>query len=72
MFALDKYAYYPCFKCKKAYFGGEQYCAAAAGADFDPSELVCGSCVGGCDAAQMCPKHGVDYLEFKWFGRGLA
>ena len=22
-FAMDRYAYYVCFKCKKAYFGGE-------------------------------------------------
>ena len=48
LFALDKYAYYMCFKCNKPYFGGEKACAEARGGDdFDPSELVCAICVGG-------------------------
>lgn len=25
-FAMNRYAYYPCFKCGKAYFGGEAIC----------------------------------------------
>ena len=29
--AMNKYAYYQCFKCKKAYFGGEAQCQADAG-----------------------------------------
>lgn len=64
LIAMRKYAYYICHKCKKAYFGGEQACAAAASHEYDPSELVCGACVGG-TAAQVCSKHGVDYLEYK-------
>ena len=47
-FAMNKYAYYICFKCKKAYFGGEGACEVARdNSDFNPEELVCGSCVGG-------------------------
>jgi E3 ubiquitin-protein ligase MYCBP2 len=62
---MDKYAYYTCFKCDKAYFGGEYACAAARGGDdYDPSELVCGACVGGAPAS-VCPKHGTDFLEYK-------
>ena len=45
-FALDRYAYYVCFKCGKAYYGGEVRCEEQAGGgdDYDPSELVCGAC----------------------------
>ena len=47
-FAMHKYAYYICFKCKRAYFGGEGACEVARdNSDFNPEELVCGSCVGG-------------------------
>ena len=45
-FALYRYAYYVCFKCNKAYFGGEARCDQEAGAGdvFNPEELVCGGC----------------------------
>ena len=43
---MDRYAYYVCFKCGKAYFGGEARCDidAGAGDTFNPEELVCGGC----------------------------
>ena len=43
---MDRYAYYVCFKCGKAYFGGEARCDLEAGAGdaFNPEELVCGGC----------------------------
>ncbi|KAG8179148.1 hypothetical protein JTE90_015337 [Oedothorax gibbosus] len=65
-FAMDRYAYYVCFKCKKAYYGGEARCDAEAGGgdDYDPAELVCGAC-SDVSRAQMCPKHGTDFLEYK-------
>jgi len=80
--AMDRYAYYMCFKCDKAYYGGEARCelaaAAAAGTehhavvgrgraaseDYDPSELVCGAC-SDVARAQMCVRHGADFLEYK-------
>ena len=45
-FAMDRYAYYVCFKCGKAYFGGEARCdlEAGGGDTFNPEELVCGGC----------------------------
>ncbi|KAL5268418.1 hypothetical protein ACHWQZ_G002322 [Mnemiopsis leidyi] len=61
--AMNKYAYYQCFKCKKAYFGGEAQCQADAGDDFDPEDLVCGGCSNL--SQEVCPKHGTDYLEYK-------
>ncbi|KAF0289803.1 E3 ubiquitin-protein ligase MYCBP2 [Amphibalanus amphitrite] len=64
--AMDRYAYYVCCKCGKAYYGGEARCDAAAGAadEYDPSELVCGAC-SDVTRAQLCPKHGTDFLEYK-------
>merc|ERR1719383_602850 len=40
-FAMDRYAYYVCFKCGKAYFGGEARCDLEAGAGdaFNPENL---------------------------------
>ena len=45
-FAMERYAYYVCFKCGKAYYGGEARCEEQAGNvdDYDPAELVCGAC----------------------------
>eukprot|EP00475_Leptophrys_vorax_P038285 TRINITY_DN6722_c0_g3_i1.p1 TRINITY_DN6722_c0_g3~~TRINITY_DN6722_c0_g3_i1.p1 ORF type:complete len:948 (+),score=190.30 TRINITY_DN6722_c0_g3_i1:135-2978(+) len=62
-FAMHKFAYYLCFKCGKPYYGGDYECAAAGAADFDPSELLCGSCSP--ILSEECPKHGKDFLEFK-------
>lgn len=46
--SVAQYTYYPCYKCGTAYFGGDAVCEAARGAtDFDPTELVCPTCVGG-------------------------
>ena len=65
-FAMERYAYYVCYKCGKAYFGGEARCDLDAGIGdaFNPEELVCGGC-SDVSQAQMCPKHGTDYLEYK-------
>lgn len=66
-YAMDKFAYYPCYKCEKPYFGGQRRCEEAAqdnGDSFKASELVCGGCCAGKNA-QNCKKHGKDYIEFK-------
>ena len=55
--------------------GGEIGAGAAAGGaggaggggggeSFNPAELVCGGC-SDVSRAQMCPRHGADYLEYK-------
>ena len=75
---MDRYAYYVCHKCRKAYYGGEARCEVdmageASGGeggglrvseDYDPSELVCGGC-SDVARAQMCVRHGADFLEYK-------
>ncbi|XP_076623337.1 MYC binding protein highwire isoform X2 [Colletes latitarsis] len=64
-YAMERYAYYVCYKCQKAYYGGEARCDAQVGGEtFDPTELVCGGC-SDVARAQMCPKHGIDFLEYK-------
>lgn len=65
-FAMERYAYYVCYKCKKAYYGGEVRCDIEAGPvdEYNPAELVCGGC-SDISRAQMCPKHGTDFLEYK-------
>ena len=44
--ALYKLAYYQCFKCKCAYFGGMKDCIQAQqeGQQYKPEELVCSKC----------------------------
>jgi E3 ubiquitin-protein ligase MYCBP2 len=63
-YAMNRYAYYVCYKCGKAYYGGEAVCAEAVSDEYDPKELVCGAC-SNVAAAQVCPKHGTDFLEYK-------
>eukprot|EP00455_Lapot_gusevi_P042557 TRINITY_DN5058_c0_g1_i2.p1 TRINITY_DN5058_c0_g1~~TRINITY_DN5058_c0_g1_i2.p1 ORF type:complete len:486 (-),score=121.92 TRINITY_DN5058_c0_g1_i2:153-1610(-) len=44
-FALDSFAYYNCFKCKKAYFGGRRDCEQNADAENrPPNEFICFDC----------------------------
>lgn len=43
-YAMDRYAYYVCFKCSKAYYGGEARCDAELGDKHNPQELICGGC----------------------------
>ncbi|KAJ8737500.1 hypothetical protein PYW08_000095 [Mythimna loreyi] len=63
-YAMERYAYYVCHKCGKAYFGGLARCEAETSGWWEPAELVCGACsdVAG---ARTCPKHGADFLEYK-------
>jgi E3 ubiquitin-protein ligase MYCBP2 len=65
-YALKRFCYYPCFKCKKPYFGGERACNAEllVNPNFNPAELLCGSCSAG-DNKQNCNKHGTDYIVWK-------
>jgi E3 ubiquitin-protein ligase MYCBP2 len=63
-YAMDRYAYYVCSQCNKAYYGGEARCDAEMGENYNPQELVCGGC-SDVVKAKMCPKHGTDFLEYK-------
>ncbi|XP_055524898.1 E3 ubiquitin-protein ligase highwire isoform X3 [Wyeomyia smithii] len=63
-YAMERYAYYVCSQCQKAYYGGEARCDAELGENYNPQELVCGGC-SDVVKAKMCPKHGTDFLEYK-------
>ncbi|XP_062536745.1 E3 ubiquitin-protein ligase highwire-like [Armigeres subalbatus] len=63
-YAMERYAYYVCSQCEKAYYGGEARCDAELGENYNPQELVCGGC-SDVVKAKMCPKHGTDFLEYK-------
>ena len=43
-FSMERYAYYVCFKCSKAYFGGEARCDLEGSDSYNREELVCGGC----------------------------
>ncbi|KAK3099746.1 hypothetical protein FSP39_008967 [Pinctada imbricata] len=63
--AMEKYAYYQCHKCKKAYFGGGEQCQERILDDkYNPADLVCPSCSSQ-GRIQNCPKHGTEYISFK-------
>jgi RCR-type E3 ubiquitin transferase len=63
-YAMARFCYYPCFKCAKPYFGGMRECnAEQRAADFNPSELVCGSCASSGSEKGNCAKHGSDYMS---------
>jgi len=62
-FAMDRFAYYPCFKCGQPYFGGQRRCDAGnQNQAFQAEELVCGGCSG---VGQECQLHGRDFIEHK-------
>lgn len=76
-YALDRFAYYTCFKCKQPYFGGRRQCEEAAqeaearlnpqggGQDLNSeANLVCGGCASGSDSTN-CATHGKDYIDWK-------
>ncbi|XP_045202849.2 E3 ubiquitin-protein ligase MYCBP2-like isoform X2 [Mercenaria mercenaria] len=64
-FAMDRYCYYPCFKCKKAYFGGTVQCEGGADdRDIKLEDMICPACSGP-QGAQVCSTHGTDFIEYK-------
>lgn len=65
-YAMERYSYYQCFKCEKAYYGGEARCDADVelADEYDPSELVCNAC-SDMTKSQMCPTHGTDFIAHK-------
>ncbi|WAQ98682.1 MYCB2-like protein [Mya arenaria] len=57
LYAMEKYSYYQCFKCKKCE-------GAAADKEIQEEELVCPPCSDP-QRVQQCVKHGVDFIEYK-------
>jgi hypothetical protein len=63
-YALFKFAYYMCSKCKSPYYGGMAACGAAGEVRFNPDDLVCPSCMPH-SADADCPKHGREFITYK-------
>lgn len=65
LYALHSFAYYNCFKCKEAYFGGRRNCEQNQVENRDPSEMVCFDCgdVPKVDCSQ--PKAHAEFHEWK-------
>ena len=73
-FALERLSYFLCHKCKKPYFAGKKECRMGPGMDndepyenFNPEDLICGSCsiFPAAAGTTICPKHGKDFIEYK-------
>ncbi len=65
LYALHSFAYYNCFKCKQAYFGGRRNCEQNQVENRDPSEMVCFDCgdVPKVDCSK--PKEHAEFHEWK-------
>lgn len=64
LFAMDRLAYYMCFKCKKPYFGGMRKCDAQDVDKWNEKHLVCGGCRMGSNK-KSCKIHGTEFIVFK-------
>eukprot|EP00727_Mastigamoeba_balamuthi_P011166 m51a1_g6672 putative probable e3 ubiquitin-protein ligase mycbp2 (598) ;mRNA; r:204452-207534 len=65
-FAMHRYLYSLCHKCRKPYFAGVRQCQAGVAADdnIDPVQLTCDVCAG-IGVASDCSIHGKEYIEYK-------
>jgi len=70
-FAMNKFAYYLCFKCDNPYYVGLKQCLAAGDNpdDYMNAEyFICLSCRDNDNIgshAENCPIHGKEYIEYK-------
>jgi len=64
LFAMDRLAYYICFKCKKPYYGGMRKCDAQDIDKWNKEHLVCGGCRMGSNK-KSCKIHGTEFIVFK-------
>jgi len=64
LFAMDRLAYYVCFKCKKPYYGGMRKCDAQDIDKWNKEHLVCGGCRMGSNK-KTCKIHGTDFIMWK-------
>jgi len=68
-YGIKLYAFYECFKCKQFYYGGQHNCehemqemenAEEQKEELKKEELICSVCTNS-----NCPKHGVDFINWK-------
>ncbi|GMH35470.1 hypothetical protein BSKO_03338 [Bryopsis sp. KO-2023] len=65
-YALRKYLYFQCHRCKKPYFGGERVCQNGQRnqQEFKVEDLVCGGCAA-LASGNKCEIHGTSGIEWK-------
>jgi E3 ubiquitin-protein ligase MYCBP2 len=61
MYALHSFAFYKCFKCKEAYFGGRRNCEQNQVENRDPAEMICFDCG---DVPKVACKYSKKHAEF--------
>jgi len=64
LFAMDRLAYYICYKCKKPYYGGMRKCDAQDIDKWNEKHLVCGGCRMGSNK-KSCKIHGTEFIVWK-------
>ena len=74
-YAMQRFAYYPCAKCHKPYYGGMRACdvdaaagpagGAGAGNAVALQELICPACQVVPPGVTICQRHGKEALERK-------
>lgn len=60
-YAMHKFCYYLCYKCKEPYYGGDRACGAEDDRPYNPEELLCVKC-NPFHAEASCKLHGSDYM----------
>lgn len=60
-YAMHKFCYYLCYKCKEPYYGGDRACENNEDGEYDPTELLCVKC-NPFHAESTCRIHGSDYM----------
>lgn len=64
-YALDRFCFYECVRCKEPYFGGKKQCNL----DEDPfhyqeAEMLCLNCMVQA-GEHYCARHGVEFMQYK-------
>jgi hypothetical protein len=73
-FALGRFLFFPCSRCRRPFFGGARACGPAqpappplgggGGGVGDDEALVCGSCLAASQGG-ACAQHGRSAIEWK-------
>ncbi|EFC50655.1 predicted protein [Naegleria gruberi] len=66
-YAMNSFSFYMCHECKSPYYGGKIQCGEQNEDDnFNPEELVCGSCCAKKVRQEgVCEVHGAEFISYK-------
>jgi E3 ubiquitin-protein ligase MYCBP2 len=64
-YAMDRFCFYECIRCKEPYFGGKKQCNIDEDPlHFQPDEMICLNCMVQA-GAEACARHGTEFMQFK-------